>query len=338
MNNKETLIETLRGSTECLHGLSEAMDDVDIYDVTGHVDTNFFTAVLIQVSKMQEAVNVVMNRLEYLLCPSISQDEKKEEGKDGGKNLKPEEILQRCSFKDNVLYLPQVQLNKKSYATVKQWVEEAGGKWTGGKVQGFTFAFNATRVASILMKGERCNLAQDFQFFETPAEIADWLVSLVGEIGAGMRVLEPSAGRGAIVKAIHRVCPEVTVDCYELMPENREFLQTMQNVRVMGENFEEERATYQYDVIVANPPFSKNQDIQHLRRMYAWLKPYGVVAAITSTHWVLGQEKACIDFKEWLDRVDAHTYEIGEGQFASSGTKVNTMAIVITKKQSNNER
>lgn len=333
MNNKETLIETLRGSTECLHELSETMDGVDIHDDTGHVDTDFFTAVLLQVSKMQEAVNVVMNRLECLLCPSL-QDEKKKEGKDGGKNLKPEEILQRCSFKNNVLYLPQVQLNKKSYATVKQWVEEAGGKWTGGKVQGFTFNFDATRVASILMKGERCNLAQEFQFFETPAEIADWLVSLVGVLDAGMRVLEPSAGRGAIVKAIHRVCPEVTVDCYELMPENREFLQTIQNVRVMGENFEEERATYQYDIIVANPPFSKNQDIRHLRRMYAWLKPGGTVAAITSTHWMLGQEKACTDFKEWLKQVDAHTYEIGEGQFASSGTKVNTMAIVITKKQS----
>lgn len=337
MNNKETLIETLRGSTECLQGLSEIMDGVDIYDATDHVDTGFFTEMLIQISKMQEAVNMVMTRLEQLLCPSL-QDGGKKESKDDGKKLKPEEILQRCSFKDNVLYLPQVQLNKKSYATVKQWVEEAGGKWTGGKVQGFTFDFDATRVASILMKGERCNLAQEFQFFETPPGVADWLVSLVGEIHAGVRVLEPSAGRGAIVKAIHRVCPEVTVDCYELMPENREFLETIQNARVMGENFEEEHATYQYDIIVANPPFSKNQDIRHLHRMYAWLKPGGTVAAITSTHWVLGQEKVCTDFKEWLKRVDAHTYEIGEGQFASSGTKVNTMAIVITKKQSDNER
>lgn len=331
MNNKETLIETLRGSTEYLRGLSEIMDGVDIYDATDHVDTGFFTEMLIQVSKMQEAVNMVMTRLEQLLCTSL-QDGGKKESKDDGKKLKPEEILQRCSFKDNVLYLPQVQLNKKSYATVKQWVEEAGGKWTGGKVQGFTFDFDATRVASILTRGERCNLAQEFQFFETPPGVADWLVSLVGEIHAGMRVLEPSAGRGAIVKAIHRVCQEVTVDCYELMPENREFLETIQNARVMGENFEEEHATYQYDIIVANPPFSKNQDIRHLRRMYAWLKPGGTVAAITSTHWVLGQEKVCTDFKEWLKRVDAHTYEIGEGQFASSGTKVNTMAIVITKK------
>lgn len=335
MNNKEILIETLRGSTERLNDLPNAINGVDIYDETGHVDTNFFTAALLQVVKMQEAVNVVVSRLEYLLCPSL-HDEKKKEGKDGGKNLKPEEILQRCTFKDNVLHLPQVQLDKKSYATVKQWVEEAGGKWNGGKVQGFTFDFDATRVASILLKGERCNLAQEFQFFETPADIADWLVSLVGELDAGMRILEPSAGRGAIIKAIHRVCPEVTVDCCELMPENREFLQTMQNVNIIGEDFVKEKLPYLYDVILANPPFSKNQDIRHLRLMYDRLKPCGVVAAITSTHWVMGQEKACVEFKKWLKEVDAHTYEIGEGKFASSGTKVNTMAIVITKRTTNN--
>lgn len=338
MNNKETLIETLRGSTAELKKSADAFNKLTETDIAGFDAIYEFVKVIVAATDaqlaMQKALNDYLDRsMTYGFKKEYLEAQKrKKSGEDDGTKLPPEGILKRCTFKDNVLYLPQMQLNKKSYATVKLWVEEAGGKWTGGKVQGFTFDFDATRVASILLKGERCNLAQEFQFFETPAEIADWLVSLVGELDAGMRILEPSAGRGAIVKAIHRVCPEVTVDCYELMPENREFLQTIQNVRVMGENFEEERAAYQYDIIVANPPFSKNQDIRHLRRMYAWLKPYGVVAAITSTHWTMGQEKACTDFKEWLKKVDAHTYEIGEGQFASSGTKVNTMAIVITKK------
>ena len=230
-----------------------------------------------------------------------------------------------------MLHLPQVQLNKKSYATVKQWVEEAGGKWTGGKVQGFTFDFDATRVASILMEGKRCNLQQEFQFFETPPEIADWLVSLAGDIQPGMSVLEPSAGRGAIIKAIHRVCPELAVDYYELMPENRQFLSTMDHVHPMGEDFYEEQSSVQYDRIIANPPFSGNQDIRHVRRMYDWLKPGGTVAAVTSTHWQMGQEKLCADFRKWLQEVGAHTYEIGEGKFKASGTGVNTLAIVITK-------
>lgn len=332
MNNKETLIETLRGSTQHLHSLSETFEGVDIYDGSGHVDTDFFTKVLSQVTQLQEAVNLVMNRLQYLLCPSMAEDEEKQKTKDDGKKLSPEDILKRCTFKDNVLYLPQMQLNKKSYATVKQWVEEAGGKWTGGKVQGFTFDFDATRVTSILMEGKRCNLAQEFQFFETPPDIADWLVSLVGDIEPYHSVLEPSAGRGAIIKAIHRVCPEAMVSYYELMPENRQFLSTMDNVRPMGEDFYNERSNCQYDRIIANPPFSGNQDIRHVKRMYAWLKPGGTVAAITSTHWQMGQEKACADFRKWLEEVGAHTYEIGEGKFKQSGTGVNTLAIVITKK------
>lgn len=59
--------------------------------------------------------------------------------------------------------------------------------------------------------------------FETPAEVADWLVMLAGGIHEDDTVLEPSAGRGALIKAIHRACPSVAVACYELMPENREF-------------------------------------------------------------------------------------------------------------------
>jgi hypothetical protein len=54
-----------------------------------------------------------------------------------------------------VLKLPLVQFNKKSYAEAKKWIEEAGGSWQGGKVQGFTFPFNADRVFSILHEGKR---------------------------------------------------------------------------------------------------------------------------------------------------------------------------------------
>ena len=76
----------------------------------------------------------------------------------------------------------------------KRWIEEAGGSWQGGKIQGFTFPFNPERVFSILKEGKRCNLQQDYQFFETPDDVADWLVMLAGGIHEDDTVLEPSAG------------------------------------------------------------------------------------------------------------------------------------------------
>ena len=67
---------------------------------------------------------------------------------DNGSKWNVEEILRHCTLEDNVLKLPSVQFNKKSYLEAKKWIEEAGGTWAGGKVQGFTFPFDATRVFS----------------------------------------------------------------------------------------------------------------------------------------------------------------------------------------------
>ena len=223
-----------------------------------------------------------------------------------------------------------MQFNKKSYAEAKKWIEEAGGSWQGGKVQGFTFPFNAERVFSILHEGKRCNLQQDYQFFETPAEVADWLVMLAGGIHENDTVLEPSAGRGALIKAIHRACPSVTVECYELMPENREFLHSLENVILLDEDFTKD-SVGSYTKIIANPPFSNNQDIEHVRMMYEHLEAGGTLAAITSPHWKFASEKKCVDFRQWLEDVRGEVFEIGAGEFKESGTSISTMAVVINK-------
>ena len=219
-NKKKILIETLHGSVAQLNELSSMTEGIDIYDDTGCVDTDFLIEAISCVSAFMDASNIVVQKISSLLAPDASTDEKKKQA-DEGKKWSVEEILKHWTLENNILKLPQVQFNKKSYAEAKKWIEEAGGSWQGGKVQGFTFPFNPERVFSILKEGKRCDLQKDFQFFETPADIADWLVMLAGGIHETDTVLEPSAGRGALIKAIHRSCPSVTVECYELMPEKQ---------------------------------------------------------------------------------------------------------------------
>lgn len=132
--------------------------------------------------------------------------------------------------------------------------------------------------------------------------------------------------------AIHRVQPDVVVDCYELMPENKEKLSKLDHIRLLGDDFTQAEHPSEYDLIVANPPFSKNQDIRHVMQMYQDLKPGGTVAAITSRHWQQASEKVCKDFRAFLEEVSAQVYEIEEGAFKKSGTGVGTIAIVINKK------
>lgn len=329
-SRKKNLIEALYGSFMFMDNLPELIDRENIYDETGHVDLEFMTAILQWMSRMAEISVKVQKSLNRLLgCDELEQNNKRNKD-DSGSKWSVEEILMHCTLEDNVLKLPQVQFNKKSYAEAKKWIEEAGGSWMGGKVQGFTFPFNAERVFNILHEGKRCNLQQDLQFFATPPEVADWLVMLAGGVHDDEKVLEPSAGTGAIIDAIHRSCPDVIVDCYELMPENKEILSKKDNIRILGDDFTKCDIA-QYDKIIANPPFSKNQDIRHVRRMYECLNPGGVLAAITGPHWEFGSESECKDFRQWLEDNGGKKFEIKEGTFKESGTGTKTITIVINK-------
>ena len=329
MNKKEILIKALRGSVAQLNELSTMTEGIDVYNATGHVDTEFLIEALSCVNTFMDASNTVVQKISSLLAPDAPTDEKKKQA-DEGKKWNVEDILKHCTLEDSVLKLPKVQFNKKSYAEAKKWIEEAGGSWQSGKIQGFTFPFNPERVFSILKEGKRCNLQQEYQFFETPAEVADWLVMLAGGINEADTVLEPSAGRGALIKAIHRACPSVTVECYELMPENREFLYSLDNVIILDEDFTKD-SVGSYTKIIANPPFSGNQDIEHVRIMYKLLEKGGTLAAITSSHWKIASEKKCVDFRNWLEEVHGEVFEIGAGEFKESGTSISTMAVVIRK-------
>lgn len=329
--SKQNLIRHLRTTLVEVKGLPEMIEKEDLYLPDGvHVDTEFMMAMLQYVNNATDAAAAVMRSLQKLL--GIDPDEIKADKKKNkeGKKWGVEDVLKHCTFNDNILRLPDVQLNPKSYAEVKKWITEAGGKWNGGKIQGFTFDFDATRVAGILMSGKRCYLKQEFQFFSTPPALAEWLVSL-SDVKPGYAVLEPSAGTGAIIKAIHKTCPEVVVDAFELMPENRQTLEKMINVSLVDEDFTQ-GVPRLYDRIFANPPFARNQDIRHARMMYDALDPNGgEMCVITSRHWVNAPEKECEQFRNWLHEVNAETHEIPNGVFDESGTSVATMAIVIKR-------
>lgn len=327
--SKTFLLEELNNALESLQKVINVLNKEDIYcEDKIHCDMEFILGLISFMTKEAKIgidLQMALRRLFH-----ISEEKEKSTKGINGKKWSVEEVLKNCKYENGILKLPDVQLNPKSYAEAKKWISEAGGKWTGGKVQGFTFDFNADRVVKILMEGKRVNLQQEFQFFETPEPLADWLVSIGGEIRDDDYILEPSAGRGAIVKAIKKVNSKVPIDCFELMPENRQFLEKIENINLCGEDFLQGTPRL-YSKIFANPPFSKNQDIRHVRAMYESLESGGVLCVITSKHWVNATEKICKDFREWLEDINAEQHEIPSGAFDESGTSIATMAIKIIK-------
>ena len=191
------------------------------------------------------------------------------------------ESLKKCRVEGNTLHLPSDYL--PNYAEVRKALMNAGASY---KRNTFIFKSDAKPFVDRLIGGESVNIKKEFQFFETPPDIADWVVELA-EVKSSDVILEPSAGQAAIVKAINRVLPNHIVHCVELMPENRAILKTTRNVKLMEEAdfLKFPTVTRVFTKIIANPPFSKNQDIAHIRKMYDCLKKGGRLVSIASKHW-----------------------------------------------------
>lgn len=245
--------------------------------------------------------------------------------------LTAKEVFAMCSITDDhIVKLPNIQLDRKVYSDVKTIIEKNGGRWKGGKTQGFQFEFNPTDLFTKLHGGEDVNNKKDFQFFATPDEVINLMLTKAS-IQLTDNILEPSAGQGAIVDRIISLCNRV--DMCEFMSENRQILENKgYKNRIICEDFTKLNFDYKYDKILANPPFTKNQDIDHVLKMYEHLKPGGRIVTIMGPSWVKGSQKKQVNFKSWLAKLGA-TYEpIEEGAFKKSGTGIKTYIVVIDKK------
>ena len=242
-----------------------------------------------------------------------------------------EQVLQECTVEGLVVKLPDTQLERKQYLEVKKSLELIGGKWKGGKVSGFVFTTDPSDLLDQIANGKSRNLKKEFQFFATPDHLADILVN-IAEIESHDTILEPSAGQGAIIKAINKVC-DCVPDCFELMDINTNILNKSDlHFNLLGADFFKHSGKT-YSKIIANPPFTKNQDIDHLKEMYKILKPGGRLVCITSESWVIGNQKKQIEFREWLDTLDAKILHIEKGSFKESGTMVGGKIVVINKSE-----
>lgn len=242
-----------------------------------------------------------------------------------------EQIINDCTVKNNVVILPDVQLDRKDYEQVKKKLEGIGGKWKGGKIKGFVFSSDPTNLLNQIQSGEKINLKKDFQFFRTPDHIANKMVQLAN-IKFDNKILEPSAGDGSIINAIRRAGFIGSIDYCELMENNRLILEKQENIVLVENDFLLYPSWEEYDRIIANPPFSNNQDIDHIMKMYHALKDDGIIVSICSTHYVLSNNKKETEFRDFLDRKAISIEDIEPGEFKESGTMIATKLIVIEKK------
>lgn len=119
------------------------------------------------------------------------------------------------------------------------------------------------------------------EFYPTSEELANELLAGY-QWSSYVSVLEPSAGKGDIVKMVLekaelRYVHSYEVDCVEIDPYLRAILQAnfadRDNVYIVGDDFLQMDSKKSYDLIVMNPPFSNGE--LHLLKAISMIQPYG---------------------------------------------------------------
>lgn len=235
------------------------------------------------------------------------------------------EILRQCRIDVNTVYLPDIQLDRKTYLAVAQKLELIGGKWNR-KAKGFIFEQNPTELLSDIQNGENRNLKKEYQFFETPEDLAKELVDFIplNDSLNEQTVLEPSAGRGAIVRMINKLRPELKVYHCELMDLNQKMFNG--NSTFLQSDFLTLPENKKYGVIVANPPFNKNQDIDHFYKMTKIAEKR--VISVMSNHWKNSSNKKETEFREFVAANNVQVIDIEAGRFKESGTMISSCILV----------
>jgi SAM-dependent methyltransferase len=245
------------------------------------------------------------------------------------------DVLRRSAVDGNVVRLPAGQLPRPIYTATDKALVALGGKWDR-RAGGHVFANDpAEKLAAALDSGKAVDdlltRKKRLQLFETPADLADKLVSALGDI-EGLVCLEPSAGHGRIVQALALRDPSRVV-AVEIDADNADALldQNRAHKVIVGDFLTMSPTSLACDVVAMNPPFTRNQDVRHVRHAYACLIPGGRLAAIVGEHGFIGREREAVEWREWLAEVGAQIGVIPAGAFKESGTNIQTRMIVINK-------
>lgn len=241
-----------------------------------------------------------------------------------------DDVLSRCTIEGKVVKLPNVQLDRKLYQDVADALQKIGGKWNT-KAKGFLFEHDPAPLLAHVQDGENVNLKKQYQFFETPPDVADFMVSHAF-IEPTDLILEPSAGKGALINTIRKEGFKNEIHVCEINDLNWPTIEKLDVKFITGDFLLIGSAYFnQYDKIIANPPFTKNQDIDHFKMMWKCLKPGGRVVSVLSKTWTFGSQKKQTDFRKWIDEMDGSMYPLDEGSFKKSGTMVESLVVVIDK-------
>lgn len=164
-------------------------------------------------------------------------------------------------------------------------------------------------------------------FFPTPKPLIEKMFEMC-KVYEGETILEPSAGLGHIAQEIKEKYPKNDLSVIEF---NYSLWEVLEKKGFNAEHMNFISSSHKYDVIFMNPPFEKNQDIEHVKHAFSLLNNGGRLVAIMAGNKG-NSNKITQEFNEFVNN---HGYmdDNEEGSFKSAfnSTGVSTITVYLEK-------
>lgn len=243
------------------------------------------------------------------------------------------------------LVLP-AQLDRRTYTEVNTALMRLGGVWAR-RVGAHVFSTDPTgRIAYVIETGLMPEDADKLaSFWRTPRPVAELLVTEVAwsvadqvPSGAGRRILEPSAGDGAIARVIREAYPAAELVCIE-PDEGRAATLHAAEFTTNEMTFQEYAAARRrpFDAVVMNPPFTEPGKprawVEHINLALDLLADGGTLAAVVPISYRESKTRAVLDLRARVSAVALRRAlePLPADAFRESGTSVRTAILTVSR-------
>lgn len=231
---------------------------------------------------------------------------------------------------------PIEELDNLAYDKMKPHMESMGGHWRE-RVKGFVFNIQT------LERTSHSEYVEKIQFFPTPEPVANKMIDVSGvlEFNPDNKpfILEPSAGKGALLDALdnyagnRRYRREIVVEPVEenanILRSKGHYVEEMTFEKFYHRN--KKNKEFRFTHVFMNPPFSGGCEATHTMMAYNMLQPNGTLVGIVSENSLYYKDQVYLEFQQWLKEVKAEIIPVEHGSFRESGTTVDTVIIKIAK-------
>lgn len=251
----------------------------------------------------------------------------------------PEEVLvvlRGAVLTSTTVTLPPEKLDRKLYVQVNNVLEAAGGKWDR-RMRAHVFPRDPRELLGLAVEtGQIVSKKTELQAFYTPAALAMEVVAFLPNWTPAkmrsLRVLEPSAGHGALLDPLVQqgVCAK-NVTCYDVDQDAVDVLNG-RGYRASCHDFltvVDPALVCAFDVVVMNPPFAKGQAVAHVHHALRFPKVGGRLLAIMPPTWETSRVKAAVALRDALTK----SYDgwlvrpLPDGSFREAGTDVKVVLL-----------